>query len=92
MTYSWDDIIAHVEGNACVVMEGGDFPEGTFYQNLVNFEICYIPKESELDEITCCDIFYELGIPAMDGLEHPLEVFEKFRKDLAKVRSNQSGE
>ncbi len=62
-------------------MDDGDFPEGAFYQNLNNFEICYALKE-EMDEISYLDIIFELEIDPPDGLEESYAEFVEFRKNL----------
>ncbi|GAA0733857.1 hypothetical protein GCM10009430_48390 [Aquimarina litoralis] len=83
----YEVIINHLVNNACVAMEEGDYEEGTFYQNLNNFEVCHVPKEDELDEIACCDIFFELQIDPIEGLEEEFERFVEFRRSLTVPRN-----
>jgi hypothetical protein len=83
-----EEIIEHLKDKVCVVMEGGKFEEGEFYQNMINFELCYVPNEPFLDEITYCSIFYELKIPAIEGLENSLSIFQKFRENALIRKEN----
>ena len=82
---SRQELLDHLQDNLCNPSDNGSFKEGDFYVNLSNLNECWIPNEEEYSEITYCDIFFELDIPAPDGLEDELERFRQFREELANI-------
>lgn len=82
--YDLQGVIDHVINAGCVKDEGFNFDgEGDMYKNLVSFEMTYIPYDEEcLDEMTCSQIFYELGIEPPDELSEQFEYHRIFRERL----------
>ena len=85
-------LLNHLTDNTCRISENGSFEDGEFYVNVVNFKICWVPIEDEYSETTYCDIFFELKIPAPDGLEDELERFREFREELANIKEEEEEE
>lgn len=85
-----DDVIIHVTSQGCAVREAGHFEDGDFYINLINNREAWIVNEPELDVIMCCDIFCDLGIPALEGYEEDLDKFLQFKVELANMHIPES--
>ena len=77
----YDKFISYLDEQGCFEDPTGIFQDGSFFNNCVSGDICYVSKCAVLTEPTCCHIFIELGIPAPFDLESAFEVYKLFRTE-----------
>ena len=83
MSLSKQDFFKHLQDQGCYMDENGSFPQGAYYINCINNDICYIEYHNRYTSLMCYHICYEFKIPAPLIFEDDYEIYKLYRKKVS---------